>query len=309
MNTKPLISYAQNREDLILLAFFPDVDEGFYVDVGANHPTNDSVTKLFYDRGWHGINIEPIESLHRLLEEERPRDINLAIGISDSGGHAAFTEFEVDGLSTFSLRVVDSAPGDTETRASYEVEVATLESVLASSQAPHIHFMKVDVEGYEYEVLRGNHWDRFRPEVLCIEAAHVHVDWRPILSDANYRLVLSDGLNEYYVADEAASRERGFRSAFTAILEAGPDYRRSWRDVLDQTVQQLERVQAALDQRTDQLSAANGEIDALQRRVREVERAAYGPAYLLLDLPRSLARSVGKAGRRSRNYLRRRLRP
>lgn len=30
----------------------------FYVDVGANEPDAESVTKLFYLQGWHGINIE-----------------------------------------------------------------------------------------------------------------------------------------------------------------------------------------------------------------------------------------------------------
>lgn len=32
---------------------------GVYVDVGANHPDRMNNTKLFYERGWRGINIEP----------------------------------------------------------------------------------------------------------------------------------------------------------------------------------------------------------------------------------------------------------
>ena len=100
--TKPLVSYAQNREDIILSAFFPDLNDGFYVDVGANHPISDSVTKLFYDKGWRGINIEPIKSLHKKLEKDRPEDINLAVGVSSKNGTAKFSEFDIDGLSTFS---------------------------------------------------------------------------------------------------------------------------------------------------------------------------------------------------------------
>ena len=54
-----MISYAQNQEDVLLRREFPDCTNGFYIDVGANDPVWDSVTKHFYDRGWHGINIEP----------------------------------------------------------------------------------------------------------------------------------------------------------------------------------------------------------------------------------------------------------
>ncbi len=80
------IYYSQNREDIILDSFFPDVEEGFYVDVGAYDPDHDSVTKLFYLKGWHGINIEPQEKRHQLFVKKRKRDTNLNIGISSKSG-------------------------------------------------------------------------------------------------------------------------------------------------------------------------------------------------------------------------------
>ena len=46
-----LISYAQNYEDVMLWRAVGHIDDGFYIDVGAVWPTNDSVTKLFYDHG------------------------------------------------------------------------------------------------------------------------------------------------------------------------------------------------------------------------------------------------------------------
>ena len=69
---KHFISYAQNREDVILNGFFEGRDKGFYVDVGAGNPVDDSVTKLFYDKGWHGINIEPIPHIYKELEKQTP---------------------------------------------------------------------------------------------------------------------------------------------------------------------------------------------------------------------------------------------
>lgn len=71
------ISYAQNFEDIRLWRALKHVEKGLYIDVGANHPTADSVTRAFYDRGWSGINVEPVPSYYHALCQERPRDTNL----------------------------------------------------------------------------------------------------------------------------------------------------------------------------------------------------------------------------------------
>ncbi|MHC5827470.1 MAG: FkbM family methyltransferase, partial [Nostoc sp.] len=89
------ISYAQNLEDVLLNRVFKHKINGFYIDVGALHPTVDSVTKAFYDRGWSGINIEPIKENCNIFQKERPKDINLNIALSNSEGNLDF--FEVVG--------------------------------------------------------------------------------------------------------------------------------------------------------------------------------------------------------------------
>ena len=79
------ISYAQNLEDVMLYRALKYVERGFYIDVGAMHPTINSVTKAFYDRDWRGINIEPSPEYFDSLQQERPEDINLnvVIGLVD----------------------------------------------------------------------------------------------------------------------------------------------------------------------------------------------------------------------------------
>ena len=73
------ISYAQNYEDVMLWRALKHIDKGFYVDVGANDPIIDSVTAAFYERGWRGINIEPMRSYHEHLCAARPLDINFRL--------------------------------------------------------------------------------------------------------------------------------------------------------------------------------------------------------------------------------------
>ena len=41
------VSHAQNGEDIILWRALGSVKNGFYVDVGANHPSVDSVSRSF----------------------------------------------------------------------------------------------------------------------------------------------------------------------------------------------------------------------------------------------------------------------
>lgn len=201
-----IISYAQNREDVILDLFFRGRKSGFYVDVGANHPLYDSVTKLFYDKGWHGINVEPSQKMFQLLSHDRPRDINLNIGLSDRAGKNMLREYEAPGYSTFAQEMKhehSSKPRhDTVKYHDYEVEIDTLSSVLERLGVGSIQFLKVDVEGYEYAVLSGNDWKKYRPEIVCVEANHIYHDWRPLLEKHGYKEAFSDGLNAYYVAKE-----------------------------------------------------------------------------------------------------------
>lgn len=97
-------SYAQDCEDIILYGVLKDIDKGFYIDVGANDPEFMSVTKAFYDRGWNGINIEPLHALCAKLVQERPRDINLCIGCGKERGKMDL--YECGLMSTFSTEEV-----------------------------------------------------------------------------------------------------------------------------------------------------------------------------------------------------------
>lgn len=69
-----------------------DITEGFYIDVGANDPWEISVTKVFYDKGWKGINVEPLNAKYSQLCSDRKRDVNLQIGVGALNGNLPFYE-------------------------------------------------------------------------------------------------------------------------------------------------------------------------------------------------------------------------
>lgn len=222
-----LVSYAQNGEDLIVAGFFPDIEKGFYVDVGANHPIRHSVTKILYDKGWHGINIEPNIDLFKQIEKHRPNDINLNIGIAGKEGSLELRVYHsrdgLAGLSTFTSEIKEEYAGqeneDTKNFTDVVVKTTSLAQLFKSQKVDTIHFLKVDVEGFENEVLRSNDWKKYRPILLCIESNHLVNDWHDYLKEQKYTVVFNDGLNDYLLANEELSRREKFDYAKTMLLD------------------------------------------------------------------------------------------
>ena len=202
------ISYAQNFEDVMLWRALKHVDQGFYVDVGANDPEIDSVTKAFYDRGWCGVNIEPVSEWFEKLKKHRTRDINLKVAAGARKGTITFFEIPGTGLSTCSQTLAEYYLMRNYKPRKTKTPTIRLSSICEQYSQADIHFMKIDVEGAEEAVLRGLNLEKFRPWILLIEAnlpnstQESYTKWEERILAANYQFAYSDGLNRFYVAQE-----------------------------------------------------------------------------------------------------------
>jgi FkbM family methyltransferase len=205
-----VISYAQNFEDVILWRALKEIKNGFYVDVGANHPTSSSVTKWFYDNGWSGINIEPHPFCFELLKSERPRDINLQYAISERPGEIDFYLLNAHGLSTAKPDIAAFHGENGMTFDSIRVESDTLGNILDLYANNEIHFLKIDIEGFEEVAISSINFEMIRPWIFCIEATKPmsleenYNEWEGFLLDADYELCYKDGLNRFYLSKEQA---------------------------------------------------------------------------------------------------------
>ena len=202
------ISYGQNAEDIVLMRVFSGQRNGFYIDVGAGDPLFGSITKNLYEKlNWAGINIEPNPTIYNKLVTERPRDINVACGVSDDKGNVKFTVLKDDwawGLSTFDRKLADGYKKKGLETESITVPIRTLNDILNEHQPKQIDLLKVDVEGWEDKVMKSIDLSKWRPRVILIEATvptttkQSHNKWEHLLIAAGYIQTLFDGLNRFY---------------------------------------------------------------------------------------------------------------
>lgn len=202
------VTYAQNLEDVMLWRAFRNIENGFYVDVGASDPNIYSVTRAFYDRGWHGINIEPEHSSYDQLSSARSRDINIQVAAAETTGELTFFEIPETGLSTLDPSVAEMEGAAGWPVIEKKVATQTLNEIFEQYVTGPIHFLKIDVEGAEGSVLKGLNLMRWRPWIMVIEATIPmstelnHESWEPLVLAADYRFAYFDGLNRFYVAEE-----------------------------------------------------------------------------------------------------------
>lgn len=198
-----IVSYAQNFEDVMLWRALHKVSPGFYVDVGAQDPLVDSVSRAFHDRGWRGIHVEPVSKYAELLRRQRPGDDVIEAVVSQMQGLVPFFEVAGTGLSTANARIANgySERGlDVVQRLKPSISLDDI----ALSVDGDVHWLKIDVEGHERDVLES--WNSaFRPWILVVESTlpmsqcQSHQSWENIILDKDYKFVWFDGLNRFYL--------------------------------------------------------------------------------------------------------------
>ncbi|MBD9576654.1 FkbM family methyltransferase [Pseudomonas sp. PDM23] len=264
------ISYAQNFEDVMLWRALRSIAEGFYIDVGANDPTVDSVTRAFYDAGWHGINIEPISTHYAELQNARPRDINLHCAAGSAAGELSIWQCDVRGWATMSPEIARQHEEAGFSGAWEKTPVRTLSDICREHAPEEIHFLKIDVEGFEHEVIQGMDMRRFRPWLMVIEATvpsspeENFGTWESALLGNGYTLAYADGLNRFYVADE----HRELQQAFVYPPNIFDDF---ISGQLLQAVDATHVLQAQVEQQQQQLTQHGIENADLSRQVENAQ--------------------------------------
>lgn len=147
------VSYSQAAEDIALLQVLGS-KSGFYIDVGAHHPSRFSVTRLLYQRGWNGINIDANPAVQHIFEQERPRDIFIHAAVGPEVEYQ-FTIFEESALSTTNIHWRERFQSQGN-KVDYETTVRGIklyDLIMKLPQDQRIDLLNIDIEGADLEAL------------------------------------------------------------------------------------------------------------------------------------------------------------
>jgi len=201
---------SQQEEEQLVRDFFGGAAGGFFVEVGANHPTKASQSSHLEQAGWTGVLVEPQPDLAAFLVTERKAKV-FAVACTSPDNAGRTLPLHVAGPLS-SLDRDRMAPG---AKADYVIMVPTrtLDDILEEAHAPApLDLLSVDVEGHEIEVLRGFDFAHWQPRLILLEDHVGDLKKHKFLTQSGYRLIRRIGNNGWYVpqgaAAEASRRDR-----------------------------------------------------------------------------------------------------
>jgi len=199
--------YSQTGEDVIIKSIFGD-SIGFYLDIGCNEPIRLSNTFSLYLQGWKGICVDANSEITTRFKKIRKRDTVINAALSDIVEQVTFFKSETNAVSTINVDTFHSwkdkwefKPDNTEI-----ITTRTLNSILLEYKHLYkmIDLLSIDVEGHDYNVLKGLNLNLFRPKLIVVEIHNFIIDSPTdseiyvYLNDNNYNLIGYITMNAYF---------------------------------------------------------------------------------------------------------------
>ncbi|WP_440655884.1 FkbM family methyltransferase [Candidatus Pelagibacter sp. HIMB1509] len=201
-------SYSQDQEDLFINSYFKNIDNGFYLDIGCYHPIKYSNTALLYNRGWRGINIDMNQTSIDLFKILRKKDKNICAAISSTNKEVTqFIDHLFSPINTIdkNFSQIISKKFKIKPFSEKNIFTNTLNEILEKYkiQITKIDFLNIDVEGHDYEVLRGINLCNFKPKIICIEIDNHEKNLNKeniqiYLKKLNYKIIKRIGFNAFF---------------------------------------------------------------------------------------------------------------
>jgi FkbM family methyltransferase len=221
-----------------------------------------------------------------MLREARPEDTVLEAAVAARSGALTFYEIPDTGLGTADPDIAEQHRSAGFNVRERRVECATLAELLGPFEGRDVHWMKIDVEGLEQQVIES--WDagRIRPWIVIVEATRpltemqAHQAWEPLVLGKGYHFAFFDGLNRFYVADEhrellaSLDRPANVFDRFELSGQASNTFTgHLTRRLADQRSLQaeLESARAAVDSLHLELAATRGDVQAHEATIFRLE--------------------------------------
>lgn len=184
-----------NETDIVSELYGTVLHGNLMIDVGAHHG---SALSLFKRMGWKIFAFEPDPGNRAYLIKHHGKADNVvidprAVGEKVEKARTFYASEESTGIS--GMLAFRETHKEVAT-----VEVTTIAEVIREHDIDHIDFLKIDVEGYDFSVLKGVPWDRIKPDVIECEfednktklLGHTWRDICEYLVDKGYTVYVSE---------------------------------------------------------------------------------------------------------------------
>jgi len=186
------ISYSFNAVDLIIDYIFKNKNNGFYLDVGSQHPISNNNTYLLFKRGWSGINIDLDKKNIDLFNTARPNDINLNLAISSNVAEKKLYFYH----DKSPINTLDKVVSDFQTATVKEIKrikTTTLDIALQNLKFNNkIDYMNLDVEGHEMDIFKAFDLSVYKPSIISVEFLDLDMKYLEFKNNDLQRIVNSD---------------------------------------------------------------------------------------------------------------------
>ncbi len=190
-------SYAQDWEDREIEKIIGK-KHGFYLDIGAYHPSRLSNTFRLYQKGWNGTIVEPNPDAKILFNKVRPRDHFINTGVGIKNGSLKYYKYPIPALNTFSEeQVLINKKKGFYYGEILNIKIINIQEFLKQNIDKKIDVLSLDIEGWDAEILK--HWDwKYKPQLICVETNGNSRTVENILTPCGYRTIFENKVNTIY---------------------------------------------------------------------------------------------------------------
>jgi FkbM family methyltransferase len=167
------MSYSQLGQDLEVIKYYNNKENGFFIEIGASDGIQLSNTYLLETKYmWKGICCEPILANYEKLVINRPNSICFKEAVyNQSGLSLTFNIANISDLLSGIATHIDTHKSTVDANKTIiNVQTITLEDLLNKANAPlFIEYMSLDTEGSEFEILKNFNFDKYTFGLIDVE--------------------------------------------------------------------------------------------------------------------------------------------
>jgi FkbM family methyltransferase len=170
-------SYSQLKQDLDVLKYYSNKENGYFIEIGASDGIELSNTYLLEKKyNWRGICVEPIPKRYELLCKNRVNSLCYDYAVYNKSNTQIIFDIanNYNLLSGISKHIDAHKKQVNKNKTQIMVNTITLNDLLEKANAPKfIDYMSLDTEGSELEILKSVDFEKYSFGLIDVEHNYI----------------------------------------------------------------------------------------------------------------------------------------